>query len=99
VTAVANAPLILALRGRSAVVALARAWRRGLSGGLAAFVGYAVVVWAMTRAPIGVVAALRETSVLFAALIGVTLLGEPFRPQRAAAALVIVLGVLALRLQ
>ena len=70
----------------------------GSSAELAAFLGYAIVVWAMTRAPIAVIAALRETSVLFAALIGVTLLGEPFRPQRAAAALVIVLGVVALRL-
>jgi drug/metabolite transporter (DMT)-like permease len=52
----------------------------------------------MTRAPIAVVAALRETSVVFAALIGVALLGEPFRPQRAAAALVIFVGVVALRL-
>ena len=84
--------------GASAGIRFARSWRRGLLGGIAAFVGYAIVVWAMTRAPIAVVAALRETSVLFAALIGVTLLGEPFRPQRAAAALVIVLGVVALRL-
>jgi uncharacterized membrane protein len=52
----------------------------------------------MTRAPIAVIAALRETSVLFAALICVALLGEPFRLQRAVAALVIFLGVVALRL-
>ena len=51
----------------------------------------------MTRAPIAVVAALRETSVVFAALIGVSLLGEPFRAQRAAA-LAILAGVVALRL-
>jgi hypothetical protein len=42
---------------------------------LTAFVGYAVVIWAMTQAPIAMVAALRETSVVFAALLGVTLLG------------------------
>ena len=97
-TAVVYAPIVLALRGPAVGVAFARFWRRGLIGGLAAFLGYAVAVWAMTQAPIAVVAALRETSVVFAALIGVTLLGEPFRLQRAAAALVIVLGVVAFRL-
>ena len=75
-----------------------RDWRRGLAGGLAAFVGYAVVIWAMTQAPIAAVAALRETSVVFAALIGVVLLGEPFQGQRAVAAVVILAGVVALRL-
>jgi len=97
-TAFAFAPIVLALRGRAAMVAFARFWRRGLAGGLAAFVSYGVAVWAMTRAPIAVVAALRETSVVFAALIGVSLLGEPFRAQRAAAALAILAGVVALRL-
>ena len=75
-----------------------RDWRRGLAGGLAAFVGYAVVIWAMTQAPIATVAALRETSVVFASLIGVILLGEPFQTQRAVAALVILAGVVVLRL-
>ena len=97
-TALLYAPIVFALRGRAKAIAVIRFWRRGLVGGLAAFVGYAVVVWAMTRAPIAVIAALRETSVLFAALVGVALLGEPFRSQRAVAALVIFLGVVALRL-
>ena len=86
------------LRGRAALIAFICDWRRGLAGGLAAFVGYAVVIWAMTQAPIAVVAALRETSVVCAALIGVTLLGEPFQPQRVVAALVILVGIVALRL-
>jgi drug/metabolite transporter (DMT)-like permease len=97
-TALAFAPVILFLRGRSTLVAFVRGWRRGLAGGLAAFVGYAIVIWAMTQAPIAAVAALRETSVVFAAVLGVTLLGEPFRGQRAAAALVILAGIVTLRL-
>jgi drug/metabolite transporter (DMT)-like permease len=97
-TAVAYAPIVLILRGRSVPFAFVRDWRRGLAGGLAAFVGYAVVIWAMTQAPIAAVAALRETSVVFAALIGVVLLGEPFQTQRAVAALVILAGVVTLRL-
>ena len=72
-------------------------WRRGLVGGLAAFFGYAIVIWAMTRAPIAAVAALRETSVVFAAIIGVVALGEPFHAQRAIAVLVILAGIILLR--
>ena len=97
-TALAYAPIVLLLRGRPVGFAFVRHWRRGLTGGLAAFVGYAVVIWAMTQAPIATIAALRETSVVFAALIGVVLLGEPFQAQRALAALVILTGVVTLRL-
>jgi drug/metabolite transporter (DMT)-like permease len=95
-TALAYLPIILCLRGRG-VVAFAGDWRRGLIGGLAAFLGYAIVVWAMTRAPIAAVAALRETSVVFAAIIGVVALGEPFHRQRAIAVLVILAGIVLLR--
>ena len=52
----------------------------------------------MTRAPIAAVAALRETSVVFAAIIGVVALGEPFHSQRAIAVLVILAGVILLRI-
>jgi len=97
-TALAYAPIVLLLRGRSVPFAFVRDGRRGLAGALAAFVGYAVIIWAMTQAPIAAVAALRETSVVFAALIGVVLLGEPFQTQRAVAALVILAGVVTLRL-
>jgi drug/metabolite transporter (DMT)-like permease len=96
-TALAYLPIILCLRGRAAVGAFARDWRLGLVGGLAAFLGYAIVVWAMTRAPIAAVAALRETSVVFAAIIGVVALGEPFHEHRAIAALVILAGIILLR--
>jgi drug/metabolite transporter (DMT)-like permease len=97
-TALAYLPIILFLRGRAAVVAFAGHWRRGLMGGLAAFFGYAIVIWAMTRAPIAAVAALRETSVVFAAIIGVVALGEPFHAQRAIAVLVILAGIILLRI-
>jgi drug/metabolite transporter (DMT)-like permease len=71
---------------------------RNAFAGLAAFGGYAIVVWAMTQSTIGAVAALRECSVVFAAIIGVAFLGEPFRGARAGAALLILGGVIALRL-
>jgi drug/metabolite transporter (DMT)-like permease len=97
-TALAYLPVILFLRGRAAAVAFSQDWRRGLIGGLAAFIGYAIVVWAMTRAPIAAVAALRETSVVFASIIGVVALREPFHAQRAIAALVILAGIILLRI-
>ena len=96
-TALSYLPIILFLRGRAVVATFAQDWRRGLIGGLAVFFGYAIVVWAMTRAPIAAVAALRETSVLFAAIIGVAVLGEPFHAQRAIGVLVILAGVILLR--
>ena len=96
-TALAYLPIILFLRGRGVVAAFAGDWRRGLVGGLAAFFGYAIVIWAMTRAPIAAIAALRETSVVFAAIIGVVALGEPFHAQRAIAVVVILAGIILLR--
>jgi drug/metabolite transporter (DMT)-like permease len=96
-TALLYAPLLALWRGRGVWRAFAEEPARAAAGGLAAFAGYALVVWAMTRAAIGEVAALRECSVVFAALIGVAWLGEPFRRARGAATLLILAGVAALR--
>lgn len=52
----------------------------------------------MTRAPVATVAALRETSVLFAALLGTWLLGEAFTRRRALGTALVLAGVLSLRL-
>ena len=52
----------------------------------------------MTRAPVASVAALRETSVLFAALLGSRLLGEKFGLQLALGTAVILAGVMVLRM-
>ena len=65
---------------------------------MASIGSYALALWAMTRAPVASVAALRETSVLFAALIGVFVLKERFRLQRALGTGAVVIGVMALRL-
>ena len=55
-------------------------WKTGLAGGALAVISYSIAIWAMTVAPIAIVAALRETSVLFGALIAVLFLKEPLRP-------------------
>ncbi len=69
-----------------------------LGGGVLSVVSYWVALWAMTKAPIALVAALRETSVLFAAALGVIWLKEPLRPERIAAALLVVAGLVMIRL-
>ncbi len=97
-TAALYLPVILGLRGMASARQLLREPTRNAVAGLAAFGGYAIVVWAMTQSTIGAVAALRECSVVFAAIIGVVFLGEPFRGVRAGAALLILGGVIALRL-
>lgn len=67
-------------------------------GGIIAALGYGVVIWAMSRLPMAQVSALRETSVIMAALIGTLVLGEPFGRLRIAAAITIVAGNVLLHL-
>jgi drug/metabolite transporter (DMT)-like permease len=59
---------------------------------------YGIALWAMTQAPIAIVGAMRETSVLFAALIGVVFLGEPLLRLRIMAGVLVLAGVVLLRL-
>ena len=83
---------------RAEIVAYARRrWPVAALGGSASIGSYAIALWAMTRAPVASVAALRETSVLFAALLGSVVLKERFGLQRAIGTSVIVAGVMALR--
>ena len=92
-------PYALARGGRALLPTLGRFWRRGLGGGVLQLIAYGTVLWAMTRAPIAIVASLRETSVLFGALIAVMVLKEPLRPVRIGAALLIVCGLVLIRSQ
>jgi drug/metabolite transporter (DMT)-like permease len=92
-------PYALYRNGRTLFSDAIQFWPRGLAGGLLQVVSYGVALWAMTLAPIAIIASLRETSVLFATLIAVLVLGEPFRAIRAAAAVLIVIGLVAIRLQ
>ncbi len=65
---------------------------RAAAGGIASLVAYGVVIWAMHVAPMGAVSALRETSVVFAALFGRLFLHETLTRQRVAACVVIACG-------
>lgn len=90
--------MALARRGSAFPVALVRQWQPTLIGGTLSFAAYWIAIWAMTVAPIAMVAALRETSVLFAAVIAVIVLREPLRATRIAAAVLIVCGLGLIRL-
>lgn len=75
-----------------------RRWKPCTAGALCTLLSYGIVLWAMTRAPIAAVAALRETSVIFAAVIGSTLLKEQMSRLRIAGAVIVACGIAALRL-
>lgn len=73
-------------------------WPLALLGTLASLGSYGIALWAMTQAPVATVAALREASVLFAALLGAMLFKEVFGLQRGAGTLLIVGGIASLKL-
>jgi drug/metabolite transporter (DMT)-like permease len=85
-------------RGPAAFVPMRRFLLPGFAGGAMSLGAYWIAIWAMTVAPIALVAALRETSVLFATLIAVVLLKEPIVPARGIAALLIVAGIVTIKL-
>ncbi len=91
--------LWLLARGRSTLARYGQAtlWRP-LVGGAATLLSYSLVLWAMTVASIPVVAALRETAILFGAGISILVLKENARPIRMAAACVIATGAAVIRL-
>lgn len=89
---------MLLIKGMAVVPREAKAWGTGMIAAAASYGAYGVSVWAMTRAPIAVVAAVRETSILFAVLIGWLAFGEKMTRGKALAACVIVAGVILTRL-
>ncbi len=73
-------------------------WLIGIGCGVMALVAYWLFIWAMTLAPIAPAAALRETSVIFAAIIGAIFLKESFGRWRIMAAILVTIGVVLMRL-
>jgi drug/metabolite transporter (DMT)-like permease len=88
----------LYLRGPAIVAQVLPSWRGGVLGAAASSAAYAIVIWAMAQAPIAVVAALRETSILFALLLSARYLRERLTVARVVGALLIVGGAILLRL-
>ena len=88
--------MLVTRRGEFIGALAERRWR-GLTGGGLSAAAYAISVWAMTKAPVALVASLRETSVLFATLIGARMLKEHLSPRRWAGVGAVVVGVIALK--
>lgn len=74
------------------------AWGRLAVGSACTLIAYGIALWAMTRAPVALVAALRETSILFAAAISAAVLKERFSAWQSAGVAAILGGVVAMRL-
>jgi drug/metabolite transporter (DMT)-like permease len=86
-------PLWYLARGRRAMFAAPLAETvKAASGGAISLLAYGAIIWAMQTSPMGVVSALRETSVVFAALLGAAFLGERLTSLRIAACCIIALG-------
>ena len=90
--------LALAQHGAKVPAYFRRFWLRSLAGGACALGAYAIALWAMTLAPVALVAALRETSVIFAAMIAFVVFREKMTVQRIVATGAVLAGLVALRL-
>ncbi|WP_244296938.1 EamA family transporter [Paenarthrobacter nitroguajacolicus] len=88
----------LAADRRSFAKRVARYWKPGFAGGLVSMLAYGIVVWAQSLAPLALVSALRETSVLLAGLIGALFFNERFSRVRLALTVTAVAGIAAIQL-
>jgi uncharacterized membrane protein len=66
----------MVLRGRAVFEAAQTSWRRGVAAGMFSYAAFWTVIWTLTLAPMAPVAALRETSIVFAVLFGIVFLRE-----------------------
>ena len=73
-------------------------WQYGLVGGTCSLIAYGLSLWGMSRAPVSLVAALRESSVVFGVLLGVFFLKEKITFARGAAVLLVIAGISAIKL-
>lgn len=88
-------PLVyIGLRGANSLFTLRPGFVTSFIGGLVSLLAYGIVIYAMSDAPMGAVSALRETSVLFAALIGYFFLGETLTARKMLACAVIAIGTI-----
>ena len=88
----------LYMRGPGILLKVAPHWKSGVIGAFLSASAYWIVIWAMTQAPIAAVAALRETSILFALAISVFFLKEHASGWRIASAAMILAGVALMRI-
>jgi drug/metabolite transporter (DMT)-like permease len=91
--------VVIAWRGAGVLRLPRAAVLSGLGGGVVSMLAYGLVLWAQTRGTLAVIAALRETSIIFGAIFGAVFFGERFGPRRAIAAAVVVAGIVLISLE
>ena len=89
---------VLATQGLSTLRTIMGDWRLTLLGGATTLASYALVLWAMTQAPIALVAAVRESSVIFGMIIGFVVFKERMTAVRVAAVAMVLSGIAIIRL-
>ena len=75
-----------------------RQWKKGMTGGACTLASYSLALWAMTHAPIALVAALRETSIVFGVILAAIFLKESISPLRYAAIFMVALGAISIKI-
>jgi len=92
-------PMFALVRRREALLKQPpRILASGVAGGALSVLAYGLVLWAQTRGALAPIAALRETSVIFGAIIGTLIFREPFGRSRVAATVLVVAGISLLNL-
>lgn len=86
------------IQGRQVFSKMAANWKKSLIGGGCTFASYGIALWAMTKAPVALVAALRETSILFGLILSVLILKERITRIRGLSILLIVAGAAAIKM-
>ena len=87
----------LALRGRQVTDHVLSQWKKGALGGTCTFASYSLALWAMTKAPIAPVAALRESSIIFSALLALFVLKERITTLRYVSIAIVTAGAIAIK--
>lgn len=87
----------LAFRGRQVTAHVLAQWKKGALGGSCTFASYSLALWAMTKAPIAPVAALRETSIIFSTLLALLVLNERITTLRYVSIAIVAAGAIAIK--
>jgi drug/metabolite transporter (DMT)-like permease len=90
--------VIPAIEGRQVFYQMAKDWKKSIIGGACTFTSYAIALWAMTVAPVALVAALRETAIFFGTVLSVFILRERITWIRGLSILFIVAGAIAIKM-
>jgi drug/metabolite transporter (DMT)-like permease len=86
------------MEGRQVFFRIIKNWKKSLIGGSFTFASYGIALWAMTQASVALVAALRETSILFGTVFSVLILKERVTPVRCLSIVMIVAGAIAIKM-